>query len=282
MAVRLLTGGWPCQPHSLAGKRLADADERDGWRSVVAALRHGRPDIAFLENVAGVLSSDDRRYWGGCLADLAGLGYDAEWLVLGANNAGADHRRRRLWILAWRRDVADSLRDGRSARSESDGGPIGSGQQTSQRDNAHRCDPHVADADVERLRAEPRCEQARELDAGWSEHGLADADAGSGQEPGGVRQRVADAVLGGGAEGRRRAEPTVGRVLDGLATGLDWPARRGDRPSAPGEAQRPWEAARTTASFLGRADAIRAIGNGWDIPCAVMAFNELMRRAGFR
>lgn len=275
MAVRLLTGGWPCQPHSLAGKRLADADERDGWRFIVAALRHGRPDIAFLENVADLLSSNGGRYWLGCLSDLASLGYDAEWLVLGANNAGANHRRRRLWCLAWRRDVADSLRNGRSERSErseSDGGPLGSGRSTSQRHDAHRRRADVAD--TERVRVERRGDVGDVGDP--SRRGAGEGDQ---------RERHGHAVVHRRAEvrsGGHQAQPVVGRSADALATGLVWPARGGHRVGSPGEPQYAWEAPRTTAHYFGRNEALRAIGNGWDIPCAVMAFNELMRRAGFR
>lgn len=107
--VDLVVGRWPCQPVSSAGKRLASADHRDGWPGLARAVRLTRPRFLFLENVAAVLTAERGRYWGRCLADLAALGYGARWTVLRASDAGAPHRRERLWCLAWRVADADML-----------------------------------------------------------------------------------------------------------------------------------------------------------------------------
>lgn len=105
--VDVVSAGFPCQPFSVAGKRLADSDERNLWPETARILGEVRPRFAFLENVPGLLAPyrDDRRqlrpaYMGTVLGSLAELGYAAEWCVLGAHHAGAPHERDRLWILA--------------------------------------------------------------------------------------------------------------------------------------------------------------------------------------
>lgn len=94
--VALVCGGFPCQPHSQAGKRQGTADARWLWPEfarVVAALR---PERVFVENVPGLRTSGLRDV----LADLARLGFDAEWGLFSADEAGAPHRRNRLFLLA--------------------------------------------------------------------------------------------------------------------------------------------------------------------------------------
>ena len=94
--VDILTGGYPCQPFSHAGNRKGTNDERHLWPYVADSLRVLRPRLAVFENVAGHLSLG----FDTVLADLAALGFDAEWVVVRASDAGAPHRRERLFIVA--------------------------------------------------------------------------------------------------------------------------------------------------------------------------------------
>ena len=99
----IVTGGFPCQPHSQAGKRLGGLDSRDLWPDTLRILRESDAPLGFFENVPGLLTSrdaDGRSMFGGILGDLSEAGFDAEWCVLGADDVGAPHRRKRLWILA--------------------------------------------------------------------------------------------------------------------------------------------------------------------------------------
>ena len=98
--VDLICGGFPCQPHSLAGKRLASGDERDLWDHFARIIREAQPRWVVGENVPGLLSSEGGRYFGRVLTDLAALGYDAEWFCLSAGEVGAPHRRDRIFIVA--------------------------------------------------------------------------------------------------------------------------------------------------------------------------------------
>jgi DNA (cytosine-5)-methyltransferase 1 len=105
--VDCLSAGFPCQPFSTAGKRLAEFDPRNGWPSTKRIIGEVRPWILKLENVPGLLSkSYIRRIFG----DLAELGYDAEWGCLSAKAVGAPHVRNRLWILAYAASVSQQLR----------------------------------------------------------------------------------------------------------------------------------------------------------------------------
>lgn len=93
----VVTGGFPCQPFSVAGKRAGADDARNMWPATIATIRAVRPRYAFLENVPGLVSSG---YFGTILGDLAESGYDARWRILSAAEMGAPHKRDRLWIVA--------------------------------------------------------------------------------------------------------------------------------------------------------------------------------------
>jgi DNA (cytosine-5)-methyltransferase 1 len=98
--VDVVCGGFPCQPHSLAGRRGGSADERDLWPEFARIIRAARPRWVVAENVPGLLSSDAGRFFGTVLGDLAACGYDAEWDCLSASAFGAPHIRERVWIVA--------------------------------------------------------------------------------------------------------------------------------------------------------------------------------------
>lgn len=98
--ITVLSGGFPCQPHSLAGNRMADRDERDLWGEFARVIREVMPRWVVAENVYGLLSSDNGRFFGRVLRDLAQMGYDASWGVLSAFAAGAAHERERVFIVA--------------------------------------------------------------------------------------------------------------------------------------------------------------------------------------
>ena len=93
--VDVVTGGFPCQPFSTAGKRLGKDDPRNMWPATLRVISGCRPPRCLLENVPAIIGP----YFGRILLDLAGIGYDVRWGVLSAASAGAPHLRRRLWML---------------------------------------------------------------------------------------------------------------------------------------------------------------------------------------
>jgi DNA (cytosine-5)-methyltransferase 1 len=97
--VDVVAGGPPCTPFSPAGLQLGVGDERWGWPWMADVIRAVRPDYVLLENVPGILRHRDA--FGTILADLASLGFDAEWDVLTACALGATHRRRRVLLVGY-------------------------------------------------------------------------------------------------------------------------------------------------------------------------------------
>ena len=93
-----LSGGFPCQPFSVAGNRAGEADERNMWPATRDAIRIIRPRYVFLENVPGLLAHE---YIKRVFGDLAEMRYDCEWDVVGAGSCGALHKRARWWCLAY-------------------------------------------------------------------------------------------------------------------------------------------------------------------------------------
>ena len=96
--VDILTGGYPCQPFSAAGKRLGTEDPRHLWPFIADGIRILRPKLCFFENVEGHISLGLREVIG----ELGAIGYTAAWGIFSASEVGAPHRRKRVFILAYR------------------------------------------------------------------------------------------------------------------------------------------------------------------------------------
>ena len=138
--VDVISGGFPCQDISVAGSGDGLAGSRSGlWGEMARILGEVRPSYVFVEN-SPVLTS---RGLGRVLGDLAELGYDAKWGVLGARHTGAPHKRDRIWLVgrdSSRLNVADA--SGRRC------GEQGEGQvQLSRRTKAVRRGADVAYSD---------------------------------------------------------------------------------------------------------------------------------------
>ena len=129
--VDLLTGGFPCQPFSVAGKRLGKADDRAIWPEMLRVIREAKPAWIIGENVAGIVSME----LDNILSDLEGLGYAAWPLVIPACAVDARHRRDRVWIVAH----AIGLRESQSSGSFAD-----------ERGRAGNQGQDVAHADIQR------------------------------------------------------------------------------------------------------------------------------------
>jgi site-specific DNA-cytosine methylase len=97
----IVTGGFPCQPHSTAGKRKGSGDKRDLWPECERMLRELRPEIALFENVTGLFVSNGGEFFNRILSDISKNGYDAEWQVISASEIGAPHIRNRVWITCY-------------------------------------------------------------------------------------------------------------------------------------------------------------------------------------
>ena len=96
--VDIISGGFPCQDISVAGKGAGIEGERSGlWTELHRVISELRPRFAFIENVPMLTIRGGTRV----IADLAEIGYDAEWQIIGADEVGAWHKRKRIWIVAY-------------------------------------------------------------------------------------------------------------------------------------------------------------------------------------
>lgn len=223
--VDILCGGYPCQPFSTAGKRKGTSDERHIWPYIADALRVLRPRIAIFENVAGHL----RLGFDTVLADLAAIGFDAQWCLVRASEVGAPHQRNRLFLYAWPTDAQGPrlAREGlRGCPSERRAAPadtdrLGGDRRTARTEQAGReVAPGNAAADTDGGGL-PR-DQKRDCrtDDGQPERAPRLDPDGRGVQ----REAPADTASVGRGEGRPESTRLEGRPDAPLGSAPDWGA----------------------------------------------------------
>ncbi len=99
--IDILTGGFPCQPYSMAGKRLGKDDERHLWPEMLRAIREIQPRWVVGENVLGLVNWNGGLVFEEVQADLEAEGYEVQPYVLPAVSVNAPHRRDRVWFVAY-------------------------------------------------------------------------------------------------------------------------------------------------------------------------------------
>lgn len=134
--VDVISGGFPCQDISAAGKGAGIDGERSGmWSHMARIVGEVRPRFVFVENSPMLVGRGLARVVG----DLAALGYGCRWGVLGADDVGAPHERKRLWLVAY----ADGSQDNSvGADRELGRQSLGREKQAAQQDNGatdHNC-----------------------------------------------------------------------------------------------------------------------------------------------
>lgn len=276
--IDLLSGGFPCQPFSTAGKRQGEKDERYLWPEMLRIIREVRPRWILGENVRGLLSIDNNRIFGTILKDLAESGYRVGWLCYGAGDVGAPHRRERVFIVAYSQGSRWDSKAQSEMDEEANKGKQGCGFNNGCKDVAHS---------GRELPPGAKFGKADEMEAGRE---MADQHKRSSktrktvmENPGGRgfgKQDICSKQQGGAkaisngtmltrskckgragrakpADGGKRAvESGVGGVLNGFSAGLDghrWPA-------GPGE-QYDWEPPRVATGVKDRVARLKALGN---------------------
>lgn len=97
----ILTGGFPCQPYSVAGKRLGKEDDRHLWPEMLRVISEIKPTYVVGENVSGLLSWNGGLVFDEVRADLEAQGYEVAVFVLPAAGVNAPHKRERVWFVAY-------------------------------------------------------------------------------------------------------------------------------------------------------------------------------------
>jgi DNA (cytosine-5)-methyltransferase 1 len=119
-SIDILTGGFPCQPYSSAGKRLGTEDERHLWPEMLRAIREISPRWVVGENVFGLINWNGGVVFDEVQADLEAEGYEVTPFLLPACGVNAPHRRFRIWFVAYRNsNDAGRCRYGKTGSQES-------------------------------------------------------------------------------------------------------------------------------------------------------------------
>ncbi|WP_246838762.1 DNA cytosine methyltransferase [Leptospira stimsonii] len=216
----VVSGGFPCQGISAAGKGRGLDDERSGlWKEMFRVIREIGPEIVWLENSPLLTRRGIERV----LRDLASMGYDAIWGVLGADDVGAPHIRKRIWILAY------SMRERSGNQSESVGvqGRVSSSdwREIIRQDHRTVCSSrfnstssNVADSNSFRKQQPQGCEQEIRRRISDSSQEISNAESiigiGIGTEPCRESGRSSDGSWWS-------VEPELGRVAHGVAYRMD-------------------------------------------------------------
>ncbi len=143
VSVDLLTGGFPCQPFSVAGKREGRDDDRHLWPEMFRVIRDFKPTWIIAENVRGLLTIEGGMAFEQVCLDLESIGYTVQAFIIGAVCVNAPHRRDRVWICA---HLTENTVNGRNGRRDN-------GNQAGLRWalQTEGSDRHAADADGGRL-----------------------------------------------------------------------------------------------------------------------------------
>ena len=290
--IDVVFGGFPCQPHSTAGKRLGAADHRNLWPEFRRIVGELRPRAVLLENVPGILST----YATVIVADLAALGYDAQWGIISAADAGAPHLRKRWWCVAYAR------RDGRQGAPAESQPAYDEKQNAPAHQQGRGADPDAAVSGRETLGNSSRSTEPNEQEsdgcaqvlaesgtAGRSQSG--DCSEGDVGNPFGARlsravperfagdegetaQRQGREIRPSKRSGWRTTQRRLGRATYRLPDWLDEPRF----PAGQGTYQHEWEAPRTVqGKSAHRVSRIQALGNAvvpqiaYTLACGIIA-----------
>jgi len=261
--VDLLTGGYPCQPFSAAGKRLGAGDPRHLWPHIASGIQFLQPRLCFFENVEGHISLGLRDV----LRELGELGYRATWGIFSASEVGAPHQRKRVFILA----LADSIPEGLQRCLREQSHARGLQQQTGRGSDCvwpsrpgqpqHAWEPPrvVGNASEQGFpfsggQSRPLGKSRPQSEPERSDKSLGNAESGArlGRASGDERH----AAQPNQESGDGQAQPAVGRNVDGTAGRLDY--------------------AELYATCDNRTDELRLLGNGVVPATASKAFETLI------
>ena len=204
--VWLITGGFPCQPFSLAGKRAGSSDDRWLWPKMAGVIDRIRPYWVLAENVPGIIGMELDTV----LSDLESIGYSTQAIAIPAVGVDAPHRRERIWIVGNSSCCGQQRIDGGGAREKFE-----NGCQIVSDTNQGNC----------RWRTDEQEREAQERTAfNWNSENVADADCARLEGRDEYRRDARQWPLGQGGRAYPaiwEPEPNVGRVANGISNRVD-------------------------------------------------------------
>ena len=111
--IDVISGGFPCQPYSTAGKRLGKEDERHSWPEMLRAIREVSPRYVVGENVRGLTNWNGGLVFDEVFNDLENIGYSVAPFIIPASAVNAPHQRERVWFIAYGDGVRLNKRNGK-------------------------------------------------------------------------------------------------------------------------------------------------------------------------
>jgi DNA (cytosine-5)-methyltransferase 1 len=279
----VVSGGFPCQDISAAGKGAGIEGERSGmWKHMARIIGEVLPRFVWVENSPMLVG----RGLGVVLADLAKMGYDARWGIVGAHHAGAPHKRDRIWIVGYSNATGDQSPE-KQRRQVCQSGSLGQNvADAGCTGHESECRSREAHGTASQAEGETQQRQRSRADTGSSGQDVADAMRGPEQEQGhksnaelSEREAWVESGSGGAfmgytpisglphgpaepmgeprtdAQSERSdwwaTEPDVGRVAHGVAARVDIHGA-----NAAGNVER------VAKGISNRVDRLRCIGNG--------------------
>lgn len=222
--VDLVTGGFPCQPFSNAGKRKGKEDDRDLWPEMLRVIKGCRPTWVIGENVAGFIGMELDR----SISDLEGEGYAVQAFDIPAVAVDAPHLRHRIWIVAYRESIGIgrlSVQPAKGRLASKGSKPHGRGKDVSDTDRIRRDSRRIPEQREAREERTGQTTGRRRKDvADSSESGLqgrfVKSDEKEGREKQGRSHRLRSRSRGGDYC-KWAAEPKLGRVAHGIPSRVD-------------------------------------------------------------
>lgn len=265
--VDVISGGFPCQPFSVAGKRRGKEDDRYLWPEMLRAISELRPAWVVGENVAGIVNMALDQV----CADLENEGYAVQALIIPACAVNAPHRRDRVCILGWGQSESNLFYTNAKGAKYKDIGKSKKGKQKQPRVGGLYTDvsdsesirlqrewsggDQIGGARPEKAQPERRCDVLSNTDHG-SRDVRRDGELPAIEASGGIRANHAGGTAEHGGGERRAAQPGLGGVDDGLSAWMD----RG--MSAPGYwMPEPDGVPRITQKREHRSDRLKCLGN---------------------
>ena len=262
--VDILSGGYPCQPFSSAGKRLGTEDPRHLWPYIADGICILRPRICFFENVEGHISLGLSTV----ISDLEEMGYKVSFGIFSASECGASHQRKRVFILGI--SGGERCEQIAALRDQLEAGGIGQVSREGDEKLAHRNNQrlerywrHVAEHDSQgRQGADGHAWPSRpgHPQHAWEPPRVVGNATATGQSQHCTGFNNAQNVAGStdATANQWQTKPPLGGDADGTASGLDY--------------------AKLSVSCDNRTDELRLLGNGVVPATAAKAFRTLIQQ----